>query len=161
VKKQLEMPPKHYFGENEMTCEDKGRYAKKHSPERKVGPEIAEAVKQKASHGRIACAAAHQIAEKLNVPPSEVGFTIDFFEIRIEKCRLGLYGYRPEKKIVKPAKTVPKRIEDAIRGSLDNDRLTCKAAWEIAKRLGIIKMEISSACEALNIRISSCQLGSF
>ena len=144
-----------------MTHKDRGHYAKKHSSERKVRPDIAAAVKQKTSHGKITCAAAHQIAEKLDVPPSEVGFTIDFLEIRIEKCQLGLYGYRPERKIVKAAKKVSKRIEDAVRGSLDNDRLTCKTAWEIAKRLGIIKMEVSSACDALNIKISSCQLGAF
>jgi hypothetical protein len=52
-------------------------------------------------------------------------------------------------------------MEEVIRDALDNDRLTCARAWEIAKKLGIGKMEVSSACEALEIKISSCQLGAF
>ncbi|MCJ7776028.1 MAG: hypothetical protein MUP08_06535, partial [Desulfobulbaceae bacterium] len=84
-----------------MTHEDAGHYAKKHSAERNVKPEITEAVKQKASDGAISCAAAHKIAVDLGVPPEEIGVGIDLLELRIAKCQLGLYGYRPEKKVVK------------------------------------------------------------
>lgn len=144
-----------------MTHEDTGHYAKKHSPDRKVQPEIAKALKQKASNREISCAAAHKIARDLKVSPAEVGFTTDTLEIRIVKCQIGLYGYHPEKRIVKPAETVSKTLEEAIRDSLVGERLSCRAAWDIAKRLDIAKMAISSACETLKIKISSCQLGSF
>lgn len=144
-----------------MTHEDAGHYAKKHPAERNVKPEITEAVKQKASDGAISCAAAHKIAVDLGVPPEEIGVGIDLLELRIAKCQLGLYGYRPEKKVVKPAEAVSETLEGAIKESLLEGRLTCTAAWDIAKRLGIAKMDVSSACEALEIKMVSCQLGAF
>jgi len=146
---------------NAMTHEDAGHYAKKHSAERNVKPEITEAVKQRASDGAISCAAAHKIAVDLGVPPEEIGVGIDLLELRIVKCQLGLYGYRPEKKVVKPAEAVAEALEGAIKESLVEGRLSCTAAWDIAKRLGIAKMDVSSACEALKIKMVSCQLGAF
>ncbi len=144
-----------------MTHEDRGHYAKKHSPDRKVQPEIAEALNNKASNRKISCAAANKIAEDLNVSPAEVGIATDILEIRIVKCQMGLHGYHPEKRIVKPAETVSQNLEKAIRDSLMEGKLTCAAAWDIAKGLGIAKMDVSSACETLKIKISSCQLGAF
>jgi hypothetical protein len=144
-----------------MTHEDRGHYAKKHSPDRKVQPEIAEALNSKASNRRISCTAAHKIATDLNVSPAEVGFTNDILEIRIVKCQLGLHGFYPEKRIVKPAENVSQTLKEAIRDSIADGKLECAAAWDIAKRLGIARMDVSSACEGLKIKISSCQLGAF
>ena len=144
-----------------MTHENAGHYAKKHPADRKVKKEIAQVVKQKASDGEISCSAAHKIATSLGVPAEEVGFVIDYFEIRIVKCQLGLYGYRPEKKVVKPAKGVSKELEEAIKGSLIEERLSCTEAWDIAERFGIARMDVSSACEALKTKIFNCQLGAF
>ena len=144
-----------------MTHEDSGHYARKHDPDRKVNPEIAEAVRQRAINGEIPCAVAHKVAGDLKITPAEVGFTADLLEMCIVKCQLGLYGYLPEKRIVKPAETVSQDLEEAIRESLDNGKLSCEAAWHIAKRFGTGKMQVSSACEALKIKISSCQLGAF
>jgi hypothetical protein len=144
-----------------MTHEDRGHYAKKHSPDRKVQPEIAEALNSKASNRKISCSAAHKIAKDLNVSPAEVGFTTDILEIRIVKCQLGLHGFYPEKRIVKPAENVSQTLKEAIRDSIADGKLECAAAWDIAKRLGIARMDVSSACEGLKIKISSCQLGAF
>jgi hypothetical protein len=144
-----------------MTHKDKGNYARKHAPERKVNPEIAEAVQKKASKGEISCAAASGIAKDLVIPPQEVGFTIDALEISIVKCQMGLYGYRPERRALKPAEAVEKDLETALRGALLNGRIPCATAWDIAARFGLAKMEVASACEALKIKISSCQLGAF
>ncbi len=81
--------------------------------------------------------------------------------IRLVKCQIGLFGYRPKKCIVKPAKSVPSELEKAILAGLVNDRLSCKCAWEIAHQLGIHKMKVSAACDALGIKIGPCQLGAF
>ncbi|MFC1489458.1 hypothetical protein ACFL6B_06405, partial [Thermodesulfobacteriota bacterium] len=70
-------------------------------------------------------------------------------------------GYRPKKKIIEPVETVPRELEDAIRKALESDRLSCAAAWEIADRFGVGKMQVASACEALKIKIGTCQLGAF
>jgi hypothetical protein len=144
-----------------MTEEDRGHYAKKHPADRAVDPSIAEAVKEKTTNNEISCASAFSIVDDLGVPPVEVGFTIDALEITIIKCQLGLYGYKPNKKIIKPADQVTAELEKAIRDGLVNDRLPCAVAWETAKTFGLRKMDISSACEALGIKITPCQLGAF
>jgi hypothetical protein len=144
-----------------MTHEDAGHYKRKHPPDREPKPELVQAVKQKASKGEISCAAAHRIAEDTKTPPLEVGFTVDYLELRLTKCQLGLYGYRPHKRVVEPAETVSDDLRNAIRESLVNGRLSCRAAWEIARNRGLSKMEISSACEAIKTKIFSCQLGAF
>jgi len=136
-------------------------FSKKHSPDRKVNEELAGAVKARAKDEELPCAVAFSIAEEMNVPPEEVGFTLDALDIRLVKCQLGLFGYKPIKRIVKPAENVAPDIEKAIRRSLANGRLACAEAWRIADRYGLRKMEVSSACEALGIKISACQLGSF
>ncbi len=144
-----------------MTHTDRGHYAKKHSQDRKADQKIAEAVKERSLKGEISCAAAFSIVSGLGVPPAEVGFTIDSLEIKLVKCQLGLYGYHPHRNIVKPADTVSAGLEEEIRQGLANDRLPCANAWEIADRLGLGRMEVSSACETLKIKIAPCQLGSF
>ena len=144
-----------------MTHMDRGHYARKHPSDRKVDQKIAAAIKERSSNEEIPCAEAFRIVNELDVPPHDVGFTIDFLETAIVKCQLGLFGYRPNKKIVEPADSVSPALEEAIREALVNDRLPCALAWEIAERLGLRKMEVSSACETLNIKISPCQLGSF
>ena len=136
-------------------------FSKKHPPDRKVNDLLAEAVRARAAQGEIPCAVAFEIAEERNASPEEVGFTLDKLGVKVVKCQLGLYGYKPEKRIVKPAETVSLELEKAIRNALNNSRLPCAAAWEIAKRLGLRKMEVSSTCETMGIKISACQLGSF
>ena len=144
-----------------MTHKDKGGYAKKRSPELKLNPAIAEAVKQGVSDGKISCTAAFMVAGKLKVTPGEVGATIDLLEIPIIKCQLGLFGYDPPDKGVTAAETVSPAMEAAIRESLVKGKLPCASSWEIAAKFKTPKREISSACEALKIKISSCQLGTF
>jgi len=144
-----------------MTHKDKSSYARKHSPELKLNPTIAKAVKQAATDEKIACAAAFNLAGKLKVSPGEVGVTLDLLEIPVIKCQLGLFGYGPPKKGVIAAETVSSALEAAIRGSLVKGKLPCASAWEIAVKFDITKREITSACEALKIKISSCQLGTF
>lgn len=144
-----------------MTHENAGDYAAKHQPEKKLNHKIADALKLRSQNCRISCASAHKIADNLNVPPSEVGVAADLLEIRINRCQMGLFGYTPEKRIVKQAESVYVELEKDIRKSLVNSRLPCAAAWKIAGKFGISKMEVSSACESLKIKISACQLGAF
>jgi hypothetical protein len=144
-----------------MTHEDKGHFSKKHSPDRKVNERVSDQVKSKVTDGAMACALAFEIAESQGVPAEEVGFTLDHLEMRVIKCQLGLFGYAPVKRIVKPAERVPQDLEKAIQGALVKDRLSCASAWALAEKRQLRKMEISSACEALGIKIGPCQLGTF
>jgi hypothetical protein len=144
-----------------MTHEDEGHYAAKHPENTKLDERIAKALKEKISKGRVGCAAAHRIVGELIVTPAEVGVTIDLLEAKIERCQLGLYGYSPKRRIVEPAESVSRELEEAIKESLSEGKLTCLSSWEIAERFRLPKITVSSACEKLGIKISVCQLGAF
>ena len=144
-----------------MTHLDEGHYAKKHPSGQKLAPAIAERLKDHVAAGKISCAEAHRIAETQNVAPADVGVALDLMEIRIVKCQNGLFGYSPVRRIVKPVDTVPAPLKEAILENLVNERLSCASSWKIAKEAGLGKMDVAAACEALEVKISPCQLGAF
>lgn len=144
-----------------MTHLNKGHYAKKHPSHQKIDPMIADGLKDYVPAGEISCAEAHRLAENIHVSPEEMGVALDLMEIRIVKCQNGLFGYLPVKRIVKPLDTVPPALERAILENLVNERLSCASSWKIARDMGLRKMEVAAACEALRTKISPCQLGAF
>jgi hypothetical protein len=144
-----------------MTQKNTGNYAAKHKPDMKADERLAEAIKRKADDGALTCAQASRISDSMKVEMGIIGVTLDLMEIRIGKCQLGLFGHGKNDKTVKPAKTIRWDIEEAIRGALVNNRLSCAAAWDIAGTFGVPKMRVSSICEALKIKIKPCQLGAF
>lgn len=144
-----------------MARTDAERYAAKHPEGRTLNRAIADAVRKRAPHGEIDCADAGAIAENYRADMAEVGATIDLLEIRLRRCQLGLFGYGKQKRVVMPAAKVSGSLEKAIRGSLTDGHLPCLAAWRIADGAGIPRMDVASACEALQIKIKPCQLGAF
>jgi hypothetical protein len=52
-------------------------------------------------------------------------------------------------------------LEKKIRESLIDGRLPCPAAFQIAKEMKVTPREIGEACNQLNIKVRSCQLGCF
>jgi len=144
-----------------MTHTDAGHYAAKH-PDSEINPAIADAIEQKADEGRITCAAAHTIAAQQGCPPKTVGINIDLLEKRIAKCQMGLFGHGSKKgKAVSGSTAVTAELEEAIREAMFGGRITCKAAWDLAKRLGLTKMDVANACETLSVKVAKCQLGAF
>ena len=107
------------------------------------------------------CAVAFEIAGQLGLPPSEVGKTADLMILRLMKCQLGLFGYKPESKLVTPKDDPEGSLKEAISAAMVNDRLPCKSAWEIAGQFNVSKMTVSGVCEALKIKVKPCQLGAF
>jgi hypothetical protein len=144
-----------------MTHRDAGDYSTKHGAGEKPNPEVAKAVTEAADAGKIACAKVFSIASELGVGPSEAGKTVDLLKIRLVKCQLGLFGYAPKKSIVKPAERVSPELESAIRSRVEDERLPCIAAWQLADELSLKKLDVSCAAEALGIKIKPCQLGAF
>jgi len=136
---------------------DGGKYPSGESPD----PGIALLVKQKTSDGKITCADAHRIANELSLQPSKVGTALDHMGVRLSRCQLGLYGHSPSKKIVKPAANISPMLKQAIANALDSGTLSCFSVWAIAKKSGVSRMEVSSACEAMGVKIKPCQLGAF
>jgi hypothetical protein len=80
---------------------------------------------------------------------------------KLTKCQLGLFGYQPKKKIIKPQDNINEDVKDAVSDALVQGRLSCKRAWDIASRLQVSKMTVSSACEAMKVKIKDCQIGAF
>ncbi|MBS3731848.1 MAG: hypothetical protein KGY42_02975 [Desulfobacterales bacterium] len=127
----------------------------------KNDPRIRERLAERAPDGELPCAVAFALAEELETSPATIGAWADELQIRLVKCQLGLFGYAPEKKIVKPRESVPDELRRAIAERLENGRLPCRAAFAAAELLGIRKMDVSGACETLDVKIKPCQLGAF
>ncbi len=144
-----------------MTHRDAADYSTKHGAGEKPNPEVAKAVTEAADDGKIACAKVFSIASELGVGPSEAGKTVDLLKIRLVKCQLGLFGYTPDKSIVKPAEKVSPELESAIRSRVADKRLPCLQAWQIADEFNLSKPDVSCAAEALGIKVKPCQLGAF
>ena len=144
-----------------MTHRDAGDYSTKHGSGEKPNPELAKVIQEAAEGGQLACARVFKIASTSGVSPSEAGKTLDLLKIKLAKCQLGLFGYTPDKSIVKPAEKVSPELESAIRSRLADERLPCIGAWQIAEELTLTKLDVSCAAEALGIKIKPCQLGAF
>ncbi len=143
-----------------MTHHDSGHFKAKHPDGTSVSAALQQAVRERIVDKEITCHAAHAICEALHVTPREVGVAIDLQEGRIRKCQLGLFGY-PKGKAVKPAEKVEPELRTAIEAALADGRLPCIDAWRIADALGIARLAVGNACEALKIKIKPCQLGAF
>ena len=53
--------------------------------------ELIQKLKDLAPKGKLSCSDAHQLAEKLNIHPSEIGKACDEAKIRICACELGCF----------------------------------------------------------------------
>ncbi len=80
---------------------------------------------------------------------------------KLVKCQLGLFGYKPDKKMLPPQDTTNQDVKNAIQKALVDERLACKSAWEIAARFQVPKLTISGIAEAMGVKIKPCQLGAF
>jgi hypothetical protein len=144
-----------------MTRKQGQNFSAKHGPDAQADPTIKANVIENAAQGELACAVAFKIAGKLGVPPSEIGKTVDLLNMKLSKCQLGLFGYKPDKKKVKARVPENRQLEAAIRNALTDGKLSCTDAWAIANRFEATKMGVSGACESLGIKIKPCQLGAF
>ena len=144
-----------------MTREQGPKFSEKHEAGAQIDPAMKQNIKDKTKNNEISCAVAFQISEELATTPADVGKGIDLLDTRLVKCQLGLFGYGPGKKAVKPKPPQSQELEEAIREALVEKKLSCHAAWQIAQQFNIPKMTVSAACEALTIKIKPCQLGAF
>lgn len=124
-------------------------------------PKIADELQKKATNNELACAIAFQIAKDISVEPAAIGETADMLNIRLAKCQLGLFGYKPEKKIVKPETDIDPEMRETILNELAGGKLGCEKAWAVASRHNVPKLKVGNTCEAIGIKICKCQLGAF
>lgn len=52
-------------------------------------------------------------------------------------------------------------LEEKIKSSLVDGKLSCAVAFQIAKEIGVSLREVGEAANKLSIKISRCQLGCF
>ena len=144
-----------------MTLEKEQKFSQKHGPDARIDPVVKEKINTNAKQGELACAVAFKIAEELEVSPADIGKTVDLLDLKLNKCQLGLFGYKPDKKMVTAKAPENRQMEEAIRNALVDGKLACCDAWDIASRFNVRKMAVSGACESLSIKIKPCQLGAF
>jgi hypothetical protein len=147
-----------------MAHEDAGKYAAKHPSGTTLNEQIAKAIREKSSGGKLVCAMGEMIAKELKVGIAEVGITADLLEMKIKECQLGLFGWgdKPNHgKDIPAADSVSVEIKSALEKATVNGMINCGALWTIADRLGVERKVASAACEALRLKIRSCQLGTF
>lgn len=144
-----------------MPHEYAGHYSTKHPDGTAYDPALADALRERAEDGRITCVAAFEVADALGASPEEVGKTADLLEYRIIKCQLGLFGYSPEKRIVRPSEHVPDDLRRRLLAAVADGKISCSAVWDIAAELSLDKMTVSGACEGLGLKVGPCQIGAF
>ncbi len=144
-----------------MTVEEKGQFSKKHGSDAMPDSQIKEKLIGSIKNNELPCALAFKIAKELNVLPDKVGITADLMNVKLVKCQLGLFGYKPQKKIVEPKEIDIPELKNAVLSQQDQKKLACKQIWDIAEKFNIHKMKVSGFCEKLGIKIKGCQLGAF
>jgi len=129
-----------------------------------LSEELARRIRASLVEGALPCGQAFRVAQDLRLEPSQVREEADQLRIRISRCQLGLFGHRsasPKGRLLEPMAEVPAPLAEGLRLAAPERRLTCTEAWALADRLGVSRLSLGSAAEALGIRIVSCQLGCF
>ena len=144
-----------------MTRADSSAFADKHPAGSTIDPAIQRRIREESRNRRLGCAAAHRIARELDVPPEQVGITLDLLGYKITRCQLGLFGYRPDPKPVSQAAAVEPEVENELHQVTDGNPISCRKCWEIAAAHKAPRMAIARACNDHDLKIRPCQLGAF
>lgn len=144
-----------------MAHEDKGKYYAKHPQNTQIDEELKKEILEQVKNSGITCKKAEEISENMGFTLQETGQAIDILNIKIAKCQLGLFGFGETQKIVQPAKEITPELKESITSALEDEKLPCLSAWEIAEKFNMSRMKVAAACEALQIKIKPCQLGAF
>ena len=145
-----------------MTHEDAGHYAKKHQGI-EIDKTIEEKLKKNAENEKISCPIIHSIAKELSITPEKAGIQTDLLELRLNCCQLGLFGWEgePSGKLIDKSIQITDALEQELKTTTKDNRITCLECWDIAKILKLKRVDIASACESKGIKIKKCQLGAF
>ncbi|MCF6247424.1 MAG: hypothetical protein L3J69_08695 [Desulfobacula sp.] len=143
-----------------MSHQDKGHFAAKHE-NKSIEPTVSADIQKSGKDNCLTCAAAHLIAKRLSLSPTQVGVQTDLLEYRITDCQMGLFGFLDKKKRIDPNINIPGDLEKELDKKNEDGRISCLECWNIAKQMKVKKLDIGSACEKKKIRIKPCQLGAF
>ncbi|MBN2704846.1 MAG: hypothetical protein JXR89_00225 [Deltaproteobacteria bacterium] len=142
-----------------MTHHDAGHYAAKHGDDRELPESLREALRESTKNNRLSCAQAHRLAEIHHLSPAAIGRAADLLEIRLTGCQLGLFGHK--EKNTPPTGEPSPELTRLLQTESRDHRLSCLQAWKLAVDNGYARIDIGRACNALNLKITPCQLGAF
>ena len=111
--------------------------------------------------GRLPCARARGIAQRLKVCPKEIGDAADRLGVRIVDCQLGCFGSKKATHDELDDAPVPEALAGEITTSLADGSLPCPAAFEIARELKVPPRQVGDSATKQKVKISGCQLGCF
>ncbi len=129
-------------------------------PSKPVDPGLEAAIRQRSTTGRMPCARAFAIAEALSIPPARVGRALDAMACKIVQCQLGLFGHKNAGPLPS-AEALPDGLQTALEKEAPDGQIACERAWALARGLGVDRLSLGRACDALDIHIHTCQLGAF
>lgn len=109
---------------------------------------------------KLPCIKIFGLISENSLDPDETASALNRLNIKIIACQMGLFGCKSGKNIPM-VENVSEALNKKITSRLENGKLSCKAAWDIAAELDIKKADVASACEFLKIKINRCQLKAF
>lgn len=122
---------------------------------------IAEKIKEKTENGYLSCAAAFKLVDRLGLSSREIGLYADALDLRLTKCRIGLFGHGKGVKLVKKLESVDDVLESRVKECMSNERVNCKDVLKIADEFKISPVKVGSVCQTKGIKIKNCCLGAF
>lgn len=113
--------------------------------------------------GQLPCAFAFQLAAEMGLAPGEIGAAADRLGVRISRCQLGLFGYKPfgRKGLLQRFEEVPGDVVVSLKASATDGAIPCAALWRIAEEHGLPRVAAACAAETLDLQVTPCQLGCF
>ncbi len=122
---------------------------------------ISKKVMDESQNNSISCTAAFKLSKLLDIPYLEVGFYADSLNLKLSKCRIGLFGHGKGVKLIKKLDTIDKNIEKRVDTFLDDERLSCENVLKIADEFKVSPVIVGSVCQTKGIKIKNCCLGAF
>lgn len=123
---------------------------------------IAAAIASRLEGGRLDCAAAWAIADRLGVEPLTVGRTADGMQVRLSACQLGFFGHASHPDGVGETVTaVPEAFSTAVLAAAEHDQISCARLWGEADRFGVARPVAGELADRLGLKVRHCDLGAF
>ena len=113
--------------------------------------------------GQLPCAFAFRLATEMGMASAELGAAADRLGVRVSRCQLGLFGFRPfgQKGLLQRFGDVPGDLTVSLKAAATDATISCADLWRIAEEHGLPRVAAACAAETLDLQITPCQLGCF
>ena len=127
------------------------------SPDKK----ICDMFMAQSTDGKLSCANAFMLAEKLGLNKSEAGYYADYLTLRLAKCQIGLFGHGEKGKLIRKLESPDEKILEQVTCLKEGDRLSCENVFKIARDFKVSLTNVGSVCQTMGVKIKDCRLGAF